>query len=797
MIRAARIALGAVLALWLVAVPASAAPSPTAPISAEVATIERGMASDPEQAVALARAARARLAGPAGDGVQAAALSWLEGEGLIRIGAPRDGLVALERAELLARRSGAPPHLIADILLSRGSGLTDAGRITDALTTLQRAHDMFLSLNDPRSRARALTLIALLYVSGHDYETALRYFDQAGEVYPNDAGLAVSVDNGRGNALLALGKYQAAEAQFRAALSAARALRSAPVEAQTLGNLTMAQLRAGDAAGAGPNIARALTLAERPDSIAIRPQLLVLAAQLALLRGDRDAALRLVRERFAGVDPSATMPADRDAHDIAYRTYLATGAPEQAVPHLLALRRLDEQATELARSTSAALATARFDYASQELRIARLKATALQRRVAFERATAETQRLIFYGVVGTTLAVITLLAVGLALIGRSRNRERAANRELAASNAQLEKLSRAKTEFLATTSHEIRTPLNGILGMTQVMLADGGLDRVTRDRLGVVHGAGLTMRALVDDILDMAKIETGRMTIETAPLDLHETVGEAARLWRDPAQAKGLRFDMDLGDTPRWIIGDAARLRQIVFNLLSNAVKFTDSGSVTLGLSRQDGRLRIDVGDSGVGIDADAQRIIFESFRQADSGTTRRFGGTGLGLSICRSLAQAMGGDVTVDSTIGVGSRFTLDLPCVAAAPSRVETATGGLLIVERNPIARAMYRALFADRPTLMFSDAETVVADVQRACPERILIDAATLDIASPLIVDVVAAAHGAPVAMLTPALDDPVRRDLYARGVTKVIEKPVSKRGLVDAIGALPNATIQDAA
>ncbi|MET0374509.1 MAG: histidine kinase dimerization/phospho-acceptor domain-containing protein, partial [Rhizorhabdus sp.] len=606
MIHAARIALGAVLAsLLLAAIPAQAAPT-------DVAAIEQRMASDPEAALAMAQAARARLSPTEMRTAEGAALLWLAGEAQVRIGDPRGGLRTLDQARSVAARTPAPARLLANITLSQGGALTDAGQIAEALSTLQRAHRMFVALHDRRSQARALILIALLYTSAQDHVTALRYFDQVEDTYFNDPGLAMSVESGRGNSLLSLGRFVEAQRDFREALAAARTLRSLPVMAQSLGDLSLAQLRGGDVAGAGRSVEAAMALARRPDAAAIRPQVLAEAADVALHAGDRAKARRLVEVRFAGIDLTHTILADRHAHDVAYRTFVADGDPAAALPHLAAMQRLDAQATDIARSTSAALAAARFDYANQELRIARLKAAGLARTIAFQRATARSQRLILYGVVGATLLVIALLVIGLALIGRSRNRERAANRDLAASNAQLEKLSLAKTEFLATTSHEIRTPLNGILGMTQVMIADRTLDPAVRERLNVVHGAGQTMRTLVDDILDMAKIETGRLTLEVAPFDLPATIDAAARLWRDPAVAKGLRFEVDITGAPHWIVGDAARLRQIVFNLLSNAVKFTEAGVVSLRVAGGQGRLTIAVTDHGIGMDGATQRIIFE-----------------------------------------------------------------------------------------------------------------------------------------------------------------------------------------
>ncbi|RZL98845.1 MAG: hypothetical protein EOP68_24890, partial [Sphingomonas sp.] len=351
----------------------------------------------------------------------------------------------------------------------------------------------------------------------------------------------------------------------------------------------------------------------------------------------------------------------------------------------------------------------------------RLRAEELRRSVAAAESQARFERTIFVVAASAVTVIIGLLTWLLFTIRRSRDKVRAANDDLATTNAALGKALAAKTEFLATTSHEIRTPLNGILGMTQVMLADPALDGGVRERLGVVHTAGTTMRALVDDILDVAKMETGNLTIEHVPFDLCATLTAATQLWEVQARGKGLAFRADLDGCPALVIGDPARLRQVVFNLLGNAVKFTADGGVTLftRVDRDAGRVEIVVVDTGVGIAAAQQESIFEAFRQADTSTTRRFGGTGLGLSISRNLAEAMGGGIRVDSVEGEGATFTLTLPlveAVAAPVVRAPDAASSVLVVERSPIARAMWRSLLVPQPLVFAGTAAEAVATIER---------------------------------------------------------------------------------
>jgi len=514
----------------------------------------------------------------------------------------------------------------------------------------------------------------------------------------------------------------------------------------------------------------------------------------------RSEAGRLIEASFAGVDPDTTTLPYREAHQTAYRTFAMLGEPDKALPHLIALKRLDDEATKLATQTNTALMAARFDFANQELRIAKLKAEELRRGIAFEQARARTERLVFLGAAAATAIVILMLAISLFTVRRSRNQVRAANEDLAVTNEALGKALAAKTEFLATTSHEIRTPLNGILGMTQVMLADARLDAAIRDRLTVVHGAGVTMKALVDDILDVAKIETGHLTIEEAPFDLAATIRDAATMWRAQAEARGLRFETALAGCPDCVVGDAARVRQIVFNLVANALKFTSAGQVSLSVTRvdDDSNYAIAVRDTGIGIAPDQRNAIFEAFRQADASTTRRFGGTGLGLSICRNLARAMGGDVAVDSVEGEGSTFTVTLPLVVPVDAQQRATCGtkaqgaGLLVIDRNPIARSMWRTLFApheERLVFVGSFAEAIESLREGPC-RRVLVDEAPLrgetepDAA---LTRLVAAAEecGAAVTLLWPAADASGVMRLSDSGVSQVVSKPVTGAALVKAL------------
>lgn len=762
------------------------------------------MPRDPGAALQAARTAEtvASRLGDAGDGKIAEAL-WLQAEALVRTDSAGQAAPIVERALGLLTATGNE-RLRGDLLLTRGAIHVEQAQVAAALGDYQLAFRSFQTAGDRRKQAIALISLASLHREGADFASALKYYSQALSTYGGDPAFALSVLNNRGNVLTEMERHVEAALQFERALTEAERLGNQALVSQVLRNLARSYLSSGAIDRADATIRRSRQIAETlGDESGVR-QTSSVAARVALERGDVAGALRLVERSFAGVDPTETTLTFRDQHRTAHMVYARAGDSARALVHLTALRRLDEQATQIATSTRAALMSARFDFANQELQIANLKAEELRRNIAFERSRTQFQQVLFAGIAAATLIVLALLAYNLVTVRRSRNKVHAANIELGASNVALEKALAAKTEFLATTSHEIRTPLNGILGMTQVMLADSGLSGVLRDRVGIVHGAGLTMRALVDDILDVAKMETGHLTVSLEPTDLPSMLQEVTRMWEEQAKARGLAFALDMKSAPHWVETDPGRLRQMVYNLLSNALKFTETGGITVRIARaeaMDGpRMRIVVRDTGIGIPAEKQAEIFESFKQVDAGTTRRFGGTGLGLAICRNLAGALGGEIRVESEPDIGSTFTVDLPLRevdAPVGSTSDTSEAALLILDRNPINRSMLRTLLETRAgSVRFAaTAADAEAEIAAGTIARLLIDDATIraeDDPMAVLSRLAKAARGAGVvsAVLWKAPDDEQRAALSATGLDVVIAKPVAGAALADKLfGAKP--------
>jgi signal transduction histidine kinase/DNA-binding response OmpR family regulator len=235
--------------------------------------------------------------------------------------------------------------------------------------------------------------------------------------------------------------------------------------------------------------------------------------------------------------------------------------------------------------------------------------------------------------------------------------------------------ARAKTVLFATLTHELRTPLNGILGMAD-LLSRAALTPTETAYLHAIARSGEHLLDLVTEILDFSSLESGRVTLEVAPFDPGKVAQEVVELLSPKAFEKGLEIMVALSaDVPNKVLGDAGRVRQILFNLAGNAVKFTETGGIVIALARHKGALRFIVRDSGPGISDDKKAQIFEEFQQGDASHARRHGGTGLGLAIVRKLASVMGGAVSVSSRVGHGAAFIVDLPLLPEAPSAEDAA--------------------------------------------------------------------------------------------------------------------------
>jgi signal transduction histidine kinase/DNA-binding response OmpR family regulator len=278
---------------------------------------------------------------------------------------------------------------------------------------------------------------------------------------------------------------------------------------------------------------------------------------------------------------------------------------------------------------------------------------------------------------------------------------RETNKQLVAAKDEAESASRMKSEFLANMSHEIRTPMNGVMGMADLLLYTE-LDDSQREYVGVIKGCADTLLTLINEILDLSKIESGKLLVERAEFDPCGILEDVAELLAPNAYEKGLEFVVAVDPKlAPYVFGDAQHLRQVLINLAGNAIKFTHEGEVVLKAdvleeTAENVRVRICVQDTGIGIPTDRQDAIFESFTQADGSTRRKFGGTGLGLTISKRLIEAMGGEMKLDSEVGKGTAFSFELEfgsCSAEMPKPVQLEKKNVLIVEPHAITRNALR--------------------------------------------------------------------------------------------------------
>ena len=311
------------------------------------------------------------------------------------------------------------------------------------------------------------------------------------------------------------------------------------------------------------------------------------------------------------------------------------------------------------------------------------------------------------------LAYETLKSAALTDLARANEELARMNRDLEAARDTALEAARGKAKFLATMSHEVRTPMNGVIGMTQLLL-DTGLDAEQREYVQTIRSSGDALVAIVNDVLDWSKIDAGRLELDPRDIDVRVIVREVTELFSATARDKGLDLRLAVaGDVPATVVGDGVRIRQVLANLVGNAVKFTERGVVDVGLrvlapgDATGERLEVAVRDTGIGIPDESLSRLFHSFSQVDSSTARRFGGTGLGLAISKRLATAMGGDVTVESTVGKGSTFRLVLPLRRAEPRRAAPADGAPV----EPAKADLLRGLATRHPLRVLLAEDNVV--------------------------------------------------------------------------------------
>ncbi|MBI1393653.1 MAG: response regulator [Alphaproteobacteria bacterium] len=658
-----------------------------------IAEAKQSMMADPTHAVEKATKAEYLIRavnGQPADPAKLATALWLKGEAQLRAGKPAIAGMSVEEGLALIGETEETKALYGDLTLAKGRIASRNVDVETAVKAFFEAHRVFAELGDARKEAMTLQSIGSIYRDAESFDKAIEYYERAAEAFPGDERMDLASFNNRANIFRDMAAFDAARPFFEDALGIAKAIDSDVLTGRILTNMAELENDASNFAEAEVLADRARKILDAEDGADWARFAVGAKARARFKQGDVAAAARLIDQAFDGVDVAATNASFAGLHETAYEISLMRGEPGKALAHHQSMKRLSDEAKKVAASANFALMAAQFDFAEKKLNIERLENERLQndRALSDARNRVQVQRAIiaFAGVVvlfSFTMAVAfrnnrnrmakvnETLETTVRELNTEIERRTAVERELIAARDEAERAARTKSTFLATMSHELRTPLNGIIGFTKILLG-GKLESEQREQIEIIDQSGEALLAIINDILDLSALEAGKLSLQPTSTNLRATIEGAVRLLQAKAEEKGLSLAVHVDPSlPQNVIADGARVRQVLINLVGNAIKFTDSGAIAVVAEcdpNTENGVRIAIRDSGIGIPAEKQHLLFDRFSQVDSTPSRRFGGTGLGLAICKEIVEAMGGEIGCTSSYGEGSEFWMSAPLMADA---------------------------------------------------------------------------------------------------------------------------------
>ncbi len=645
------------------------------------------MFSDPVQGLDAAQRAEAAAQmhpeAPRRSDALATAL-WLQAEALLRLDKAPEARKTIDQAFTHVKQSDNDKKLEGDLNLCLARVATMLGDLALSLKSFHKAYDIYVAIGDARGQSMALQGLAVIYSDAQDYKHAIAYYEQAAQAYSGDPVLDMAGANDLGYALKRLGRDREALESFQNALKIGQKVGSTVQRAQILTNIALIYVRQKDLSAADQAADKALALVHDAHG-----NVWGVKAEIEFERGDITKAKEYIARAFDGPNQDTTPGDFRDTHEVAFKIYLAAGDTARALQHHIELKRLDDQERNLAANTNLALMTAQFDFAHQQFEIEHLKAEQLRHDISLAKARTRSQAILFASIV--LISIVIILAIGWSYIGvrRHRNEIRQANvklqrtvieldkeierrketeSELRLAKDEAERASHSKTQFLANMSHELRTPLNAIIGFAEMMeqemlgpIGSPAYKTYSKD----IMDSGHHLLSILNDILDMARIDAGRAELSEDEIDLGKTISDALRMFKETSRSSGKVIQFRAPDLPVFVCVDERLVKQILINLVSNAVKFTGvDGRIDVHLERpKEGGIDLVVADNGIGIPTDKIAHVMERFGQVADALARSRGGIGLGLPIVKALAELHGGTFTIESTAGKGTIARVHLP--------------------------------------------------------------------------------------------------------------------------------------